>query len=147
MRSDMTTRHATESDLPRMAELLAELRGEEPDLQAVRSQFENQFVGKDRTVVLVLDDSSKPVGMAALNLVYKLPKVECRLDEVVVSSAVRSQGYGSELIVACEAWAWENGADMMDFTSRPSREAANALYQKLGFELRGTNVYTKKRGN
>ena len=29
----------------------------------------------------------------------------------------------------------------MDLTSRPSREAANRLYQKLGFELRTTNVY------
>jgi ribosomal protein S18 acetylase RimI-like enzyme len=29
----------------------------------------------------------------------------------------------------------------VDLTSRPSREAANALYQKLGFELRNSNLY------
>jgi ribosomal protein S18 acetylase RimI-like enzyme len=29
----------------------------------------------------------------------------------------------------------------VDLTSRPSREAANHLYQKLGFEIRNTNVY------
>jgi ribosomal protein S18 acetylase RimI-like enzyme len=26
-------------------------------------------------------------------------------------------------------------------TSRPSREAANRLYRRLGFEIRETNVY------
>ncbi|HUY17548.1 MAG TPA: hypothetical protein VMV11_08300 [Acidimicrobiales bacterium] len=29
----------------------------------------------------------------------------------------------------------------IDLTSRPSREVANALYRKLGFERRETNVY------
>jgi ribosomal protein S18 acetylase RimI-like enzyme len=29
----------------------------------------------------------------------------------------------------------------VELTSRPSREAANRLYQRLGFRLRETNVY------
>jgi ribosomal protein S18 acetylase RimI-like enzyme len=33
------------------------------------------------------------------------------------------------------------GAKTVDLTSRPSRVAANKLYQKLGFVLRDTNVY------
>jgi ribosomal protein S18 acetylase RimI-like enzyme len=33
------------------------------------------------------------------------------------------------------------GAKSVDLTSRPSREAANRLYQRLGFEPRTTNVY------
>jgi ribosomal protein S18 acetylase RimI-like enzyme len=33
------------------------------------------------------------------------------------------------------------GARTVDLTSRAGREAANRLYQKLGFELRETNVY------
>ena len=33
------------------------------------------------------------------------------------------------------------GAKTLDLTSRPSREAANKLYQSLGFETRQTNVY------
>ena len=35
----------------------------------------------------------------------------------------------------------ELGAKTIDLTSRPSREAANRLYQRLGFEMRETNVY------
>jgi len=37
------------------------------------------------------------------------------------------------------------GADRIELTSRPSREPANALYQKLGFSRRDTNVYILKR--
>jgi ribosomal protein S18 acetylase RimI-like enzyme len=37
--------------------------------------------------------------------------------------------------------AAERGARTVDLTSRPSREAANRLYRRLGFEPRETNVY------
>ena len=37
--------------------------------------------------------------------------------------------------------AVESGAKTVDLTSRPSREAANRLYQKIGFVPRETNVY------
>jgi ribosomal protein S18 acetylase RimI-like enzyme len=33
------------------------------------------------------------------------------------------------------------GCRTIDLTSRPSREAANRLYQREGFEQRDTNVY------
>ena len=35
----------------------------------------------------------------------------------------------------------KRGATTVDLTSRPSREAANRLYQRLGFVQRDTNVY------
>jgi ribosomal protein S18 acetylase RimI-like enzyme len=37
--------------------------------------------------------------------------------------------------------ARDAGATTVDLTSRPSREAANRLYQRVGFERRETNVY------
>lgn len=145
MKEDMATRTATHDDVPRITELLTEMRDQPVDIGAVELQFEAWFDNKQRTVMLVHDDEGVVVGMAVVNQVYKLPKVECRLDEVIVSEAARGKGYGRELIEACEAWAWQHDADVFECTSRPSREAANALYQKLGFELRDTNVYIKKR--
>ena len=35
----------------------------------------------------------------------------------------------------------ERGATTLDLTSSPTRSVANRLYQRLGFDLRGTNVY------
>lgn len=37
--------------------------------------------------------------------------------------------------------AREAGARTVDLTSRPDREAANALYLREGFSLRDSNVY------
>ena len=44
---------------------------------------------------------------------------------------------------AAAAEAQRQGVRSLDLTSRPSREAANALYRKLGFQLRETNVYRR----
>lgn len=37
--------------------------------------------------------------------------------------------------------AARNGLAFVDLTSRPSRAAANGLYQSLGFTLRAANCY------
>ncbi|MET0827119.1 MAG: GNAT family N-acetyltransferase, partial [Acidimicrobiales bacterium] len=52
-----------------------------------------------------------------------------------------NQGIGRLLIDAMVARAKELGAKTVDLTSRPSREAANRLYLRLGFVERETNVY------
>jgi len=43
--------------------------------------------------------------------------------------------------MAAIAEAKRQGAKTVDLTSRPSREAANRLYQRIGFVARDTNVY------
>ena len=48
---------------------------------------------------------------------------------------------GDALVDAAVARASAAGARTVDLTSRPSREAANRLYLRKGFELRTTNVY------
>lgn len=63
------------------------------------------------------------------------------IEDVVVDEPARRQGVGEALILAAIRRAKELGADTIDLTSRPSREAANRLYQLLGFELRKTNLY------
>jgi ribosomal protein S18 acetylase RimI-like enzyme len=42
--------------------------------------------------------------------------------------------------------AGERGARTVDLTSRPSRTAANTLYERIGFALRETNVYRYEPG-
>jgi ribosomal protein S18 acetylase RimI-like enzyme len=37
--------------------------------------------------------------------------------------------------------ARELGCRTVELTSRPSREAANHIYKKIGFTVRDTNVY------
>jgi ribosomal protein S18 acetylase RimI-like enzyme len=50
------------------------------------------------------------------------------------------------LVQAALDRAAELGARTVDLTSRPDRAAANRLYQRMGFEVRETNVYRRTLG-
>jgi len=81
------------------------------------------------------------VGSLTLAL-FRIPTgVRAWIEDVVVDETVRGQGIGEALNGEALRIAKENGAGSVDLTSRPSREAANRLYQRLGFQTRETNVY------
>jgi ribosomal protein S18 acetylase RimI-like enzyme len=63
------------------------------------------------------------------------------IEDVVVDEASGGQGIGRALTEAMLDLARELACVSVDLTSRPSREAANRLYQRVGFEPRDTNVY------
>ena len=67
--------------------------------------------------------------------------VRAWIEDVVVDEAARGHGVGDMLNRAALDRARELGAKTVDLTSRPSREAANRLYQRIGFVARDTNVY------
>ena len=60
---------------------------------------------------------------------------------MVVDEAARALGVGEALSRTAIELARTLGARTDELTSRPSREAANRLYQRIGFEVRHTNVY------
>ena len=92
------------------------------------------FVARD-------DDSGEIVGSLTLVL-FRIPTgMRAWIEDVVVDEAARGRGVGAALNEAALARAGEAGARTVDLTSRPSREAANRLYQRLGFVPRETNVY------
>ena len=63
------------------------------------------------------------------------------IEDVVVDTEMRGRGIGEALTRRALEKARELGAKTVDLTSRPSREAANRLYQKVGFQPRQTNIY------
>jgi ribosomal protein S18 acetylase RimI-like enzyme len=81
------------------------------------------------------------LGMLTLAL-YRISTGMCAwIEDVVVDEQARGCGIGEALTNAALRLASEHGADHVDLTSRSSREAANRLYQRLGFEPRETNVH------
>jgi ribosomal protein S18 acetylase RimI-like enzyme len=90
---------------------------------------------------LAIDDGGAIVGMATL-VTFRIPTARrAWIEDVVVDEAGRGQGVGTALTQAMVARARERGCRTVDLTSRPSREAANRLYQREGFVARDTNVY------
>lgn len=93
-------------------------------------------------LLLVRDGSTRRVlGMLSL-VVFRIPTgVRAWIEDVVVDEPARGLGLGRLLTTEALALAERLGAETVDLTSRPSREAANRLYLSVGFERRETNVY------
>jgi ribosomal protein S18 acetylase RimI-like enzyme len=86
-------------------------------------------------------ESGTLIGTTTL-VVFPIPTaVRAWIEDVVVDSAARGSGAGAALTEAALDVARAHGAKTVDLTSRPSREAANRLYQRLGFQQRNTNCY------
>ena len=87
-------------------------------------------------------EGNNPIlGMLSL-ATFEIPTgVRAWVEDVVVDEAARGQGAGLALVEAAIEHAKTVGARTVDLTSRPTREAANRLYQQAGFQLRETNVY------
>lgn len=81
--------------------------------------------------------------VATLTLVtFRIPTgVRSWIEDVVVDDAARGHGVGEQLNRFAIELARSKGATTVDLTSRPSRAAANRLYQRIGFKPRDTNVY------
>ncbi len=90
------------------------------------------------------DDEGLIVGTLTL-VVFRIPTgMRAWIEDVVVDGdAVRGKGWGTgaALTQAAIEKSRDAGAKTVDLTSRPSRAEANALYLRLGFEARETNVY------
>jgi ribosomal protein S18 acetylase RimI-like enzyme len=92
-------------------------------------------------LLVAKDDHGTIVGSLTLVL-FRIPTgMRAWIEDVVVDGEARGQGVGEALNRFAIDVAAEHGARSVDLTSRPSREAANRLYQRLGFHARETNVY------
>jgi ribosomal protein S18 acetylase RimI-like enzyme len=93
------------------------------------------------------DETGEIVGTLTL-CVFRIPTgVRAWIEDVITDDAARGRGVGEALSRFAVDRAAELGAVSVDLTSRPSREAANRLYQRIGFKPRETNVYRYKKGS
>lgn len=99
----------------------------------------------DKNIELwVARDDDTIVGMATLAVVVIPEGERAQIEDVVVDEKYRRQGLGKQLSEKLIARARERKIGSISLSSRADREAANKLYQKLGFEQWPTNVYRLK---
>jgi ribosomal protein S18 acetylase RimI-like enzyme len=103
-----------------------------------------QIVASPATRLLVArDDGDAIVGTLTLVL-FRIPTgLRAWIEDVVVDEDRRGRGVGEALTREAVRIAADAGARTVDLTSRPDREAANRLYERLGFRRRETNVYRR----
>jgi ribosomal protein S18 acetylase RimI-like enzyme len=92
-------------------------------------------------IVFIARDGKRIVGSLTL-VVFPIPTgLRAWIEDVVVDGSARGAGVGEALTNAAIEESRRRHVRSIDLTTRPSREAANRLYARLGFELRDTNVY------
>ena len=100
-----------------------------------------EMVQSPATLVLVARVDGRIAGSLTLAM-FRIPTgLRAWIEDVVVDGDARGNGVGEALNSFAIEEARKRGAVTVDLTSRPSREAANRLYQRLGFVARDTNVY------
>jgi ribosomal protein S18 acetylase RimI-like enzyme len=135
--SEVTT--VTRDVVAALARLVPQLSSSAP---APSEQDIAAIASSPATVLLVARDGEGTVVGSLTLVVFRAPTgPRAWIEDVVVDSTTRSQGTGSALVREALARATAVGARTVDLTSRPSREAANRLYVRLGFVQRETNVY------
>lgn len=121
-----------------MARLVPQLSSSNPPPLKAALQ---EIVDSDAVRLMIARDERGVVGTLTLVL-FRIPTgVRAWIEDVIVDEGARGSGVGRRLNEAAIELALAAGAVSVDLTSRPSREDANRLYRKIGFEPRETNVY------
>jgi len=101
----------------------------------------NKIVAHEASTILLASEGKTILGSMTLVL-FPIPTgIRAWIEDVVVDESARGRGVGEALNRRALKIALNAGAQTVDLTSRPSRDAANRLYQRLGFVARETNVY------
>ncbi|HQV57304.1 MAG TPA: GNAT family N-acetyltransferase [Ilumatobacteraceae bacterium] len=120
-----------------LAELLPQLSSSAPPTAAELAEI----VGDPGSTIFLARLGGRLVGTLTL-VTFRIPTgVKAWIEDVVVDESARGHGVGELLNRAALDRARALGAKAVSLTSRPSRQAANRLYQRIGFVQRETNVY------
>ena len=129
----------TDDVVEAFARLIPQLSKSNPP--PTRAQLE-AIVDSDACHLLLARDHDGTILGSLTLVVFPIPTaVRAWIEDVVVDGAARGMGVGAALNTSALDLSRSLGAATVDLTSRPSREAANRLYQRLGFVQRDTNVY------
>ncbi len=100
------------------------------------------LVIKNNYLIALYDyDHGSIVGIVTLIKIPKLSGVKGSIEHLILDEKYRGQGLGEKLMVYAIDFAKSLGINTLFLTCESEREVANALYQKLGFNIKKTNFY------
>ncbi len=103
-----------------------------------------EIVSNGSSVLLLAEDGDLHLGVLTVGFIRIPTGLKAWIEDVVVDEAARGRGVGEALVSEAIEIARRRGAKSVELTSNPKREAANRLYQRVGFVQRETNVYRYK---
>jgi len=100
-----------------------------------------RMLDHDANTLFVARSDGRIVGTLTLVMVPIPSGLRARIEDVVVDISARGLGIASRLTEAAIARARAAGARTVDLTSRPERDSAGRLYERLGFRQRDSRLY------
>ena len=143
----ITTRLATEADLPALLALLRELHPDDPTPSAEAATAAWRAIeGRPGRAILLAETDGVVAGTvdcATLPNLTRGARSFMLVENVVVAADHRRSGVGAALMAAAFAAARREGCYKVQLLSRSGREAAHAFYESLGFRAvaQGYRVY------
>ncbi|RCK27793.1 hypothetical protein TH1_11050 [Thalassospira lucentensis MCCC 1A00383 = DSM 14000] len=132
---------AKPTDVQAIGALVTQLSSTEPGFSLRNLKA---MLADPSTTIFVARANEEIVGMTTLVIFRVATGLRAFIDDVVVMTTHQKRRLGERLMRAAINHATSHGIEKIDLTSRPSRETANRLYQRMGFERRETNVYRLK---
>ncbi len=136
-------RVATEADLPRVVELLAQLSVDDPREQPgppppdVYAEAFRRMRADEEQRLLVLEADGRIVGSLVLLIIPNLThqgRPYATVENVIVDESERGSGRGRQLMEHAIDEAKKAGCYKIALTSHRSRTEAHRFYEDLGFE-------------
>ena len=118
--------------------LLPQLSPNAPPLDAATLAA---IVSAPASTMLIARADGRIVGTTTL-IINRIPTgIRAWIEDVVVDESARGRGVGEALTREALRIAGQAGARTVDLTTRPSREAAGRLYERVGFARRDSRLY------
>jgi ribosomal protein S18 acetylase RimI-like enzyme len=132
-------RQVTDEVVDAFGRLLPQLSRSAPPLD--RAALDGIATFAANTMLVARSPTGLITGTLTLVMFPTPTGIRAWIEDVVVDESARGQGVGVALTLEALRLAQEAGARTVDLTSRPSREAAGRLYERVGFEVRGSRLY------
>lgn len=101
-------------------------------------------LGSGSQLFVCIDEvSGRLVGQVWVTIINTSSPIRAKIDDVATLKEFEHLGIATELMTMAERYAREMGAKEFELTSASHRVEAIALYEKLGYKKRETNVMTK----
>jgi len=116
-----------------------------PQLSASAAPLDQESLGaivEAPTNTMLIARTGGVINGALTLVMFPIPTgLRAWIEDVVVDQSARGQGVGEALSLEALRLAQAAGARTVELTSRPAREAAGRLYQRIGFKERESRVY------
>lgn len=134
------TRSATDNDRDRCFELIETLSGETPTAGWATVYASHLLGERGRVIVAETDDGIVGVATVSYNLTIRYGGEYCELEELIVDESVRGLNLGRILVQRTLDDARARGCAEMGLYLVPTTEGNRGFYEKLGFEVIGTEM-------